>query len=68
MYTQPPGKNEVGMSYIVRLLHRRTQDEQVVGVVESVENGVRHAFINRDELWEILMRVGTKTADKNETR
>jgi hypothetical protein len=61
MHTEIPEKNEAGTRYIVRLLHRRDKDEQIVGVVESVENGTRHAFIDRDELWAILMRIGKKT-------
>jgi hypothetical protein len=68
MHMQTPGKNEAGMSYIVRLLHRRNQDEQIVGVVESVENGACHAFIDRDELWAILMRAGTETAGEKKAR
>lgn len=57
MHTETSKNDEAEARYIVRLLHRRDQDGQVVGVVESVENGTRHAFIDRDELWAILMRV-----------
>ena len=57
MHTEPSKQDEAEARYIVRLLHRRDKDEQIVGVVESVENGTRHAFIDRDELWAILMRV-----------
>lgn len=68
MQTETSGKNEPGMSYIVRVLHRRDKGEQIVGVVESVENGACRTFISRDELWEILMCAGTKTAGGNEAR
>ncbi len=61
MHTDQPEKNEAGASYIVRLLYRRHKDEQIVGVVESVEDGARHAFVSRDELWTILMRAGGDT-------
>lgn len=56
MNKETPGKNDRGASYIVRVLHRRDQGEQIVGIVESVENGACHAFIDRDELWAILIR------------
>lgn len=58
MHTNQPEKNEADASYIVRLLYRRRKDEQMVGVAESVEDGTRHAFVSRDELWAILMRAG----------
>lgn len=57
MHTDTSKNGEAEARYIVRLLHRRDKEGQVVGVVESVENGARHAFIDRDELWAILMRV-----------
>lgn len=56
VHTETPDKNDRSTRYIVRVLHRRDQEEQIVGIVESVENGVCHAFIDRDELWAILMR------------
>lgn len=62
MHTDQPEKNEAGASYVVRLLYRRRKDEQIVGVVESVEDGTRRAFISRDELWAILMRAGGEPA------
>lgn len=59
--TEKTDKNDRGMRYIVRVLHRRDQGEEIVGIVESVEDGARHAFIDRDELWAILMRVEQPT-------
>lgn len=56
MDSKIPGKDDGGKSYIVRVLLRRDKDEQIVGVVESLDTGVRHAFIDRDELWAILIR------------
>ena len=59
MHTKQPERNDAHTSYIVRLLYqRRSQDEQMVGIVESVEDGARHAFTSRDELWAILMCPG----------
>jgi len=56
MHTKHPERKDARASYIVRLLYRRrSRDEQLVGVVESVEDGARHAFTSRDELWAILM-------------
>ena len=55
-HTETLDKNDRSTRYIVRVLHRRDQGEQIVGIVESVENGACHAFIDRDELWAILMR------------
>lgn len=60
MHTETPVKNNPGMSYMVRVLHRCDQGQQIVGVVESVENGACQTFISRDELWEILLQAGTK--------
>lgn len=68
MQTETSGKNEPGMRYIVRVLHRRDKGEQIVGVVESVANGACRTFISRDELWEILMCAGTETAGEKKTR
>ena len=67
MNAKIPSKGEAARSYTVRLLHRRDKDEQIVGVVESVENGTRHAFISRDELWAILMHAGNEAADETKT-
>jgi hypothetical protein len=52
----------VGGSYIVRLYSHRQDKNEVVGVVESPGDGTRHAFINRDDLWSILMGVGDRPA------
>lgn len=56
MHTETPAKNDRGTRFIVRVLHRRDEGEAIVGIVESVEDGTCHAFIDRDELWAILMR------------
>lgn len=67
MHTEITEENEAGMRYTVRLLYRRDNDEQIVGVVESIENGIRHAFIDRDELWAILMDAGRRKPAPIET-
>ena len=66
MHTNTSKTDEAEAHYLVRLLHRCDKDRQVVGVVESVENGTRHAFIDRDELWAILMHVDLRKPAHNE--
>lgn len=63
MHTSQVEGNRVGTRYMLRLLYRRREDAQIVGVVESLEDGTRHTFVNRDELWTILMRAGETGGD-----
>ena len=64
MHTETSNNDKAEARYIV-LLHRRDKDGQVVGVVESIENSTRRAFIDRDELWAILMRVDPRISKSN---
>ena len=52
------GKSGTGVSYIVRLYRHREEPDGFIGVVESVEDGARRAFTNREELWALLIRNG----------
>lgn len=47
-----------GTSYLVRLYRHGEEPGGFIGVVESVEDGSRRAFANREELWAILARTG----------
>lgn len=61
-WTGTPGPANAGGSYIVRLYRRREDKSEVVGVVESAADNTRRAFVDRDELWAILMGTGNKPA------
>ncbi len=64
MRTDKPGKAAAGRSYIVRLYRHPQGDGEAAGIVESVEDGTRHAFVSRDELWAILLRAGDTKPDR----
>lgn len=49
-------KDHVSAGFTVRLLYRRRRDDQLVGVVESVEDGVCRTFVSCQELWAFLIR------------
>lgn len=58
-----PTPADTSGSYIVRLYRCRENKNEVVGVVESIADNTRHAFVDRDELWKILMGAGDKPVD-----
>ncbi len=56
LQTIPMAKN----SYIIRVYEQpvssddENQNEDMAGIVEEVDTGVKHAFHNRDELWHFM--------------
>lgn len=47
-------------SYIIRVYEHPVpgedeyQNEDIAGIVEEVDTGIKHAFHNRDELWQFM--------------
>lgn len=60
VYQLPGMKPMIRNSYILHIYDKPVinklcnETEQMTGIVEAVDTGIKHAFCNKDELWEFM--------------